>query len=274
MAKTAKSPKEKEKEKDRPGSKAETDRVQTGRVEKVRFPFEGGLASSHGFDHPTVAVAIRTHQNVPARVFHVHQNVLGASSFVLQDALRSRPEGSTDPIVLPRSFDLHLFQHYIAWLYSGRIHVTFGTGFSLSTEWYALKLCYKLGNTLRDCSFKDAALDAMIDFMIETGYVTIGLHDFIYQHTNYGSPHRKLAVDLAVNVWPDAFLEEKALSGYSREFLVDLVAELATKGRVSHVERGSMRDFFKDIDTCIYHEHTITEIPYSTIPCYKTKQRA
>lgn len=44
MAKTANSPKEKEKE--RPGSKAGADRVQTGRVEKkLRFPHEGGLSS-------------------------------------------------------------------------------------------------------------------------------------------------------------------------------------------------------------------------------------
>jgi hypothetical protein len=274
-------PKEKEKEneneKKRSSSEAELDRVQTGRVEKkLRYPVRGGLSSSHGFDRPTVAVKFPTHPMLPPRVLHVHQNVLGASSFFLQDALRSRPEGSTDPIVIPRStFPEPFFKIYIDWLYSGRIHVTASTGFALSAEWGSLKLCYKLGKSLRDCSFRDAVIDAMIEFMIETGYGTSDFDEFIYRHANEGSPgspHRKLALDLAVNVWPDAFLEEEeSLSCLSKEFLMDLVAELATKGRVSRVEWGSVSDFLKDIDTCIYHEHTITEIPNSIIPCYKTK---
>ena len=220
----------------------------------------------HRFDRP-IAVVAR-----PARVFHVHQDVLGASSFVLQDALNSRPEGSTEPIVLPGSYHERWFRIYFDWLYSGRLRITYSTKYDVWTEYLAWKAGYKLAGFLQDCTFKDALIDTIIEKMVEEDSY-YDLDSFIYRNTSPGSPHRKLCVDIALSVWSDSYLGAGNPSRllYTNEFLLDVIAELITKGRVSHVERGNMRDFFKDIDTCIYHEHTITKIPNSIIPCYKTK---
>ena len=177
-----------------------------------------------------------------------------------------------EPILLPSSYHERWFRIYFDWLYSGRLRITYGTKCDRITEYYAWKACYKLAGFLQDCTFKDALIDTIIEKMVEEN-IYYDVYVFIYRNTSLGSPHRKLCVDIALNVWPDSWLGPGNLSRppHTNEFLLDVIAELVTKGRVSHIERGNMREFFKDIDTCIYHEHTVTEIPNSIIPCYKTK---
>ncbi|KAG9200392.1 hypothetical protein G6514_007064 [Epicoccum nigrum] len=177
-----KSPKAKEKEKERPSSEAVTDRVQTGHVEKkLHFPFKRRFLSFH---RPPVVVAVGGY------TFHVHENVLVASSILLQDALNSRSEGSTEQIVLPNLARCGLlFGKYIYWLYSGRLCL------EPSIEW---KPCYRIAEELQDCTFKDAIIDIHIEKIVaEDDYPLLG--HVIYQYTDRGSPHGKLALDVAIN---------------------------------------------------------------------------
>lgn len=204
--------------------------------------------------------------------FRVHENVLTASSFFLQDLINSRSEGSrTEQIVLselPYTFNI-----YINWLYSGRLYISMDDRqYGRPLERSLWGICYKLAWNLKDCAFMDALIDMIIEKMVVEDYKYV-VEDTIYKYAEPGSPHRKLAVDLAVNTWNDELLESigDPDSLWPQDFVVELLSAFAVKARSAPIVKVSTREFLKDIDTCIYHEHTITKIPNSIIPCYKTK---
>lgn len=212
------------------------------------------------FHRPPVVVAVGDY------TFHVHENVLGANSILLHDALNSRSEGSTEQVVLPNLARCGLlFGKYIDWLYSGRLCL------EPSIKW---KPCYRIAEELQDCTFKDALIDIYIEKIVaEDDYPLLG--HVIYQHTDRESPHRKLALDVAINFWHDKTLQDfcryMPVVERTQEYFLDLIAAFAVKNRARPTEHVSPREFFKDIGTCIYHEHTNVKVPYSITPCYKTK---
>jgi hypothetical protein len=152
--------------------------------------------------------------------------------------------------------------------------MTFDGELGKHQEWDCWKLCYRVARDFQDCTFSDALIDMIIEKMVAADAYHL-LQHFIYRYTDSRSPHRKLAVDLAVNAWHDWVLEDIGSIDNPfpdpHEFFTDVIAAFAVKGRAARIEHVSPREFFKDIDTCIYHEHTITEITRSIIPCYKTK---
>lgn len=95
------------------------------------------------------------------------------------------------------------------------------------------------------------------------------LPNLIYSTTQTDSPLRKLPVDIAVNVWTSHTIQEVDEVDYAAEFLADVVKAMGGTIRLSMVPEKTVQNFFKDRNTCMYHEHTLTKSP-----CYKAKRGA
>ena len=106
----------------------------------------------------------------------------------------------------------------------------------------------------------------MIEKMIAKNVHYTGLADDVYAVTSSKSPHRKLAVDLAINVWDRDVFETLAMREFPEEFIVDILVIAGCKLR-DEVEELCIPDFFANASPCACHEHTI-----SGTPCYKTKR--
>ena len=242
-------------------------------------PYNNQL-TNHRFDRRPVIVVVGEQIAIPngfdkpdTKTFHVHEDVLGASSIFLQDALKGRP-GSPSPvqITLPTVRSL-TFQAYVNWLYTGRLYIT-GRLVAIWVEWPIWTMCYKLANLLQNCAFKDSLIDTLVKNMTaEDSLWLCNLPGLIYSNTTRESPHRKLVIDLAVHTWSEMYLENQynLIEFMPPEFHLDLIAALGVKGRAARIEHVSVRDFFKDLDTCMYHEHRNVKVPYAITPCYKIK---
>lgn len=144
-------------------------------------------------------------------------------------------------------------------------------------EWTCWERCYKLADFLQDCAFKDSLIDTLVENITAEDRLWLReLPACIYSNTTRESPHRKFVIDLAVHTWSEANLENKRkfIQFMPPEFHLNLIAALGVKGRAAHIEHVNLRDFLKDLDTCMYHEHTNVEVPYAMTPCYKIKYGA
>lgn len=170
-----------------------------------------------------------------------------------------------------------VFKIWMKWLYTGRLFVKQDgddnvdeNGVTRSREWGRLRECYALGDFLQDPDFKDATIDAFIERFVETNSFPTSLAAFVYDHSNKGSMHRRLAMDVFVHVWrrqeyKDILTEDEDDWEYQpRIFLCDVLVHIG-----SHLENGvkeqEAREFFDLNNTCKYHDHG------SDKPCYKTK---
>jgi hypothetical protein len=92
---------------------------------------------------------------------------------------------------------------------------------------------------------------------------------FIYPTSTRESPHRKLAVDIAVRVWLAASFEAAAERDLPGDFYADTVAIIGRKLRSAVAADTGVWNFFAGVsDPCKYHEHTPKHAT-----CYKRKRR-
>jgi len=68
-------------------------------------------------------------------------------------------------------------------------------------EFRRWKSIYSLGDFLQDSDFKDAAVNALVDSMIELGRFPYHMASYIYPASTVGSAHRTLATDVYINCW-------------------------------------------------------------------------
>jgi hypothetical protein len=159
---------------------------------------------------------------------------------------------------------------WVKWLYTGRVFMrkegdeTFKDGVQVSSkEWDRWSSCYALGDFLQDPDFKDASTDTILEAMFDTNGRPTILHTTIYKHSPETLRHRKLAVDVIVNMldrsrWGDRIKSQDA------QFVSDVLQALGlviAKG----LEKSTISQFFGSKGTCEYHDHG------SDKPCYRTR---
>jgi len=179
--------------------------------------------------------------------------------------------------VLPEA-DPVAFQIYLDWLYSGP-HITIikkedrvksapNATPSVDHEWTKWAACYDLGSFLQDIDFKDALIDAAMEKMCTEEEYSIAFPSFIYPTSTRESPHRKLAVDIAVSVWIPTSFEAVTKKNLPGDFCADTVAIIGRKLRSAVAADIGIWNFFAGVsDPCKYHEHTLKKTT-----CYKRKR--
>jgi hypothetical protein len=202
------------------------------------------------------------------QTFYVHEAQLTSSSDFFKNALsREWIEKKTKTVQLP-NHQPRDFGAYVDWLYTGRIcsvHSVENDGPEHQFEWTTLRRYYKLASYLQDTDFKDAVIDALVDKMVCGNFNDVSFPGVIYPHTSTQSPHRRLAVDIALNTWPPILLSANTKMDHPSEFIADLMTQMGRRFREG-VEQQGIRQFLEQIDKCKYHEHAMTDTP-----CYKTK---
>ncbi|KAF9695651.1 hypothetical protein EKO04_006359 [Ascochyta lentis] len=235
------------------------------------------------------------------KTYFVHETLISNSSSFFSNALKEVwKEGVTRTVELPH-VDNTNFQIYVDWLYTGprlnftknddRVYPTVDDSAetvadeqsttqnmlqietpanktpSVDHEWTRWHQCYELGNYLQDIDFKDALIDLATEKMSSDEEYTHSFPGYIYPTSPAQSPHRKLAVDIAVKVWHKESFLEAPKADHPSEFLADLVAELGSKARTGYLTETSVFDYFKAVAPCNYHEHVL-----STTKCYLEKR--
>jgi hypothetical protein len=235
---------------------------------------------------------------VEKKTFFVHQALLCMSSDFFSVALkREWKESITKTVQLP-DIDVPIFRIYFNWLYArphlnitekdDRIYPTanattksiteesstaaeepqsIGETPSIDHEWTRWSQCYELGNFLQDIDFKDALIDMAIEKMSSDEYYTLDLPKYIYTTSIPKSPHRHLVLDVAVNVWTQQSFAAEVAKHYPIDFMADLMARMYSGLRNRFIEEVGLYEYFRSVDTCKYHEHTLSD---ST--CYKKKR--
>jgi hypothetical protein len=173
--------------------------------------------------------------------------------------------------------DAASFSIYVNWLYTGRFKIINSTGgiqqlmsegsATTDDELTTLRQCFELADFLQDSDYKDALIDIFIEKMSATDEYLEDLPKFIYPLTHAQSPARKLAVDVAVNMWNEKTYQGVDKAGYPAEFLADVLTKLGSKiRRFDIIYEYGPSIFFEEVG-CEYHEHTLTNSL-----CYKVKR--
>lgn len=205
---------------------------------------------------------------------YVHEVILSSSSAYLKNALKPEWQDSDEKQIVLRDIDVASFRIYVNWLYTGRFNMiddpakrtktTTESAAVSDKEWKRWTQCYELANFLQDSDCKDALVDMSIEKMMSDHEYVLELPNIIYSTSRSQSPSRMLAVDIAVNVWSQDTIGRTDQADYSAEFLVDVLKAGLRRG-ISLPQ--NVQAFFKSKDTCVYHEHTLTNTP-----CYKVKR--
>lgn len=209
---------------------------------------------------------VAVHVGEEGKIFLIHENVICANSEYFARALKKEwAEGENRQIHL-RDTDPDVFAVWAKWLYTGRLcylrAVYEGQNKSFFEEFDDWTDIYVLGDYLQDMDFKDAALDAHIEGMLEYDKYIFKLPKWIYEYTKKGSPHRKLAVDMYCQAWKrDDYTRDDDIPP---EFFHDVVISIGPR-LSSGIEQWNIEYLFRNEDLCKYHEHG------SEKPCYKTK---
>ncbi|KAI4648979.1 uncharacterized protein J4E78_008496 [Alternaria triticimaculans] len=154
--------------------------------------------------------------------FYVHESLLRANSLFFDNALKKEwKEGQERVVDLPDTEPEHM-RIWIKFLYTGRIFT--GTETPQIRESEAELFCkdvsawnrlYTLGDFLQDGDFKDALIDAMMEFTAILNAYPIRLPDFIYSHSTKDSAHRRFVVDIRL------YKRITVLVGNDESFTVD-----------------------------------------------------
>lgn len=164
------------------------------------------------------------------------------------------------------------FRIYAKWLDGGNIYINDErlieeTDMVTDQELRTVFECYRLSSILEDDDFKDAMLDAMISIIVNENATLKDIPRVVYNSTESASPHRQFVVDYVAHTWPRWCFEEISEETYSSRFLLDLLTAMGS--RLRGVTPVDADDFFQDVNTCKWHEHTKKKAP-----CYKDKHEA
>lgn len=210
--------------------------------------------------------------------FYVHEPFLIATSAFLKNALKPQWKGRGEKsIALPDSSAV-AFGIYSEWLYTGHINIIKELGkaepqsksnqvATSEVEWTKWGQCYELGQFLQDADFTDALIDFAIAQMNDEEQYIDSLPKIIYPLTPKNSLHRKLVVEIATKVWLPISLKNLQSSEHPMEFLADLSIAMSNTFRDGGVKSVGACEFFKNVDTCKYHGHTVTKTPYYKAKC-------
>ncbi|KZM24652.1 uncharacterized protein EKO05_0007088 [Ascochyta rabiei] len=234
---------------------------------KMRYPLE----SAFTYKSAPVTVIVGEEQTA----YFVHESHITPQSDFFKNALKGEWEEKTTRTVRLPDCDSTSFNIYLNWLYTGRVCITQEGDEkevidddvqTIDYEWENWVMCFKIGDFLQDSDFKDAMIDAAIEKLISENIDYVEIPVGVYTFSQPTSRNRRLAVDLALNVWEEFRFQYVTNRNYPPEFLTDLITAMGGKLRAgSHMTRTN--DFLRDIDTCEYHEHTTIGTP-----CCKTKR--
>lgn len=209
--------------------------------------------------------------------FYVHEAILTASSAFFKNALKAEWDIAGTKQIVIHDHHASTFRIYVNWLYTGHFSIKDRPAGKkeLATKHPANVLneqtkwnhCYALADFLQDADCKDALIDVEIERMITENVHNSDLSCTIYPLTEAESPHRKLPVDIIVMFENRTNYEALSEDVHQFEFLKEIIISMASKLGTGFVKGTSKSGFFKDVDTCKYHEHTLTNTP-----CYKTKR--
>lgn len=235
------------------------------------YPTDKDVLILKSFDSEPITIMV----GAAEKKFFVHESHIRSSSEFFDITMNHDwKEKSTRTITLPEQ-DPEAFAIYIKWLYSGHFFIKeddneeeeYGHNDDgiLDTEWENWSHSYKLGDFLLDEDFKDALIDMAIERMRDEVHY-VDLPSSIYDYSSTGSPHRQLALDVALHAWPNLEFNMVEKRAHPLEFLTDLVRIMGTKIRIGIEKRSTYELLSPDINTCRYHEHT----PKGAL-CYKDK---
>ncbi|KAH7406952.1 ribonucleotide reductase inhibitor-domain-containing protein [Phaeosphaeria sp. MPI-PUGE-AT-0046c] len=213
------------------------------------------------------SVPVAVHVGDEPRTFYVHETLLCSNSMFFTKALEKEwEEGETRQVDLPDCRP-DTFRIWVKWMYTGRLCYA-PTERDDGGQWFARdffdwKHVYELGDFLQDSDLKDAAIDAHVEGMIETNQYALFVPYWIYPYSTAASAHRKLAVDLCIEVWNR---EDFALNQeyFPPDFLHDIMASIVPRLSEGIVGK-TIRKFFRGADWCTYHDHGPDQ------PCYRTR---
>ena len=201
-------------------------------------------------------IAVEVGDNI-TRVFHVHQNILTATSEFLKS--RAKPEWLQEGQQLKlREHTPEALQIYATWLYTRMIPKTPRAAEPeepvTDSEWRILAEAYVLGEYLMDDKFKDTVIDALrAKATTEGGKVFVKMPEvvaMIYSGTSSGSVVRKFIVDMHLKYADLADHDSVAFDGPT-EFFRDLSRAFMAKRTLMH------DNAFKGprSEPCAYHDH-------------------
>lgn len=205
---------------------------------------------------------------------YAHKVILTSSSAYLKNALKPEWQGPNKTQIVLRSCDADSLRIYVNWLYTGQFKMTDGPAenskakteipAAIDREWTMWAQCYELANFLQDSDCKDALIDMSIEKMTSDKEYVVELPSLIYLFSRSQSPSRKLAVEIALYIWSQETINGVDQANHPAEFLADVV-KAGLRRNTSSTE--GVRSYFKQMNTCVYHEHTLTNTP-----CYKVKR--
>ena len=123
-------------------------------------------------------------------------------------------------------------------------------------EWTRLAHCYLFGITIRDESFSNASIDAILEKMEDAEWYPTGVASEVYAYTSPGDNLRKLIVDMHVwcgqGTWIDAPHDD---ANGPVEFLQDVIRGMAKEGSDIYEKDVKMP---WETNGCAYHTHLVT----------------
>jgi len=200
--------------------------------------------------------------------FYIHETLLRASSGLFDSALKTEwKEGQEAAVHIPH-YKPAIFGLWLKFLYTGRIYMAEEDmdgkprpKLTDRAEFATWRDLYALGDYIRDNDFKDALIDAMIDFISVVPVYPASLASYIYPYSISSSTHRAFAVDIFVNLWGrEGFNVHK---GHPPQFLEDALKAIGPNLHLG-IKTKTAEAWFKIGEECKYHDH-------GDKPCYRTK---
>ncbi|OAL44373.1 hypothetical protein IQ07DRAFT_605139 [Pyrenochaeta sp. DS3sAY3a] len=241
-------------------------------VEDLRCEMNGGPSFR------TRTLAITVGQPTPPtanETFFVRESHIRTASPTIDTlvAAAASENGSAHTLALPQSCPA-AFNTYLKWLYSNRFYMLSSsdcseladpaTGVIIDAEWIKWEACYALAWQLRDRAFADALIDVAVAKICAESSYPHNIGNAIFGASGPGSPHRRLALDIALRLW-DAHDFRIAVSDEPNVgFLAALLVEIAGRMRseVLPLERFAVwKAEMGRADPCRYHEHGGLKVP-------------
>ncbi|KAF2710164.1 hypothetical protein K504DRAFT_343782, partial [Pleomassaria siparia CBS 279.74] len=179
----------------------------------------------------------------------VHQEPICKSSPFFKAALGRNWAEKQDGIVRLPTHSAKTFQVYNQWLYRRWIYPP-ATG-----DWPCLVDAYLLGEYLQDMNFTDTIMDTMLTLLGRVSLEAYKDIQKIYNNTKYGSPLRRLVVDLTV--WRKGHIAwaSEEMTQWPTEFVQSMALGLSKRIEYSETMRHFRDPTNNGISSCRYHCH-------------------